>query len=264
MNHLVKAALIVLALVLSACGGLDRTSISAGRLMYGNTVQFTIEGPNLDKGITFVAPKCTNATELAGSTATQRIYSCTPNVVGPMTVAVVGGNVLLHSSSFDIPVPQVTVATTLGTFVVELYPANAPVTVNNFLQYVNADFYKNLIFHRVIANFMIQGGGFDASILAPTTRDPIKLEIGNGLSNVRGTVAMARTSALDSATAQFFVNTVDNVKLDTDGGGYAVFGKVISGMEAVDAISATPTLSIGLFENLPVTAVIINAITQTQ
>ena len=155
--------------------------------------------------------------------------------------------------------------TTKGTIVVELYPLNAPVTVANFLQYVTDGFYKNKIFHRVINNFVIQGGGFDAQLSLAANRAPIKLEVCNGLSNTRGTIAMARTSDLNSATSQFYVNVVDNTTLDTNGGGYAVFGKVVSGMDVVDLIKAVPTQTVnGFGTDVPVTPITITSATKTQ
>lgn len=155
--------------------------------------------------------------------------------------------------------------TTKGTFVVELYPLNAPGTVSNFLQYVQDGFYKNKIFHRVIGNFVIQGGGFDAQLNLAANRPPIALEVCNGLSNTRGTIAMARTDVLNSATSQFFINVVDNTSLDTSGGGYAVFGKVVSGLEVVDAIKAVPVQTVvGFGSDVPVTPIVITSATKTQ
>ena len=140
---------------------------------------------------------------------------------------------------------RVTLATSKGEIVVELYPDKAPLTVKSFLAYVNEKFYDGTIFHRVIPGFMVQGGGFTADMNQKATHAPVKNEAGNGLSNTRGTLAMARTSDPDSATAQFFINLKDNTFLDRaqspDGWGYTVFGKVVSGMEAVDAIAGVPT-----------------------
>ena len=141
--------------------------------------------------------------------------------------------------------PRVTLATSRGDVVVELYPDKAPLTVKNFLAYVGEKFYDGTIFHRVIPGFMIQGGGFTADMNQKATHAPVKNEGGNGLSNSRGTIAMARTPDPDSATAQFFINLKDNTFLDRaqsqDGYGYTVFGKVVSGMDAVDAIAGVPT-----------------------
>jgi peptidyl-prolyl cis-trans isomerase B (cyclophilin B) len=141
--------------------------------------------------------------------------------------------------------PRVTLSTSKGDIVVELYPDKAPQTVKSFLAYVNEKFYDGTIFHRVIPGFMIQGGGFTADMNQKATHAPVKNEAGNGLSNARGTIAMARTSDPDSATAQWFINLKDNTFLDRaeaqDGWGYTVFGKVVSGMDAVDAIAKVPT-----------------------
>ncbi len=265
MNFRLAATSLACTTALTACGGLETTDIALDRLMYGNTTNFTVTGPNLDKGVVLVAPTCAGIAEvIASATPTQKVYACTPTVTGNMTVAVTGGGVVLRSITVNIPVPQVTVKTSLGDMVMELDPGKAPVSALNFMQYVNASFYNNLIFHRVIPGFVIRGGGFDAALVPATTRAAIKLEIGNGLSNVRGAVAMARTSEAASATSQFFINTVDNTSLDTLNGGYAVFGKVISGMTTVDAISAVPTSASNGMTDVPVTPVVINSVTQTQ
>jgi peptidyl-prolyl cis-trans isomerase A (cyclophilin A) len=156
--------------------------------------------------------------------------------------------------------PQVVIDTTMGPITVELDPAKAPITVENFLKYVDDGFYNGLIFHRVISDFMIQGGGMDAQLKEKETRAPIKLEVGKGLSNTRGTIAMARTSNPNSATAQFFINLFDkNTILDQAGGGYAVFGKVVAGMENVDKIAAVRTGNKGGHENVPVEPVYIKS-----
>ena len=138
---------------------------------------------------------------------------------------------------------SVVIATNYGDITVELDAEKAPLTVKNFLSYVDEKFYDGTIFHRVIRNFMIQGGGFTPDMAQKRTHAPVKNEAGNGLKNTRGTIAMARTMIIDSATAQFFINTVDNAFLDhrdnsMQGFGYAVFGKVTDGMEVVDAIAA--------------------------
>ncbi len=143
--------------------------------------------------------------------------------------------------------PVVVIQTNLGNITVELDPAKAPISVKNFLGYVDEGFYSGTIFHRVIKNFMIQGGGLTADMQGKDTKAPIRNEATNGLSNVRGTIAMARTPEVNSATSQFFINTVDNNQVLDHRGmtpkdfGYAVFGKVIDGMDVVDKIAATPT-----------------------
>ena len=140
----------------------------------------------------------------------------------------------------------VVMETSKGTIEIELNRGRAPVTVKNFVQYVNDGFFNGLCFHRVIKGFMIQGGGFTPLGEHKKTRDPIQIESRNGLKNARGSIAMARTNNPDSATSQFFINTVDNANLDYpsfDGHGYTVFGKVITGMDVVDAIEGAPTVT---------------------
>lgn len=152
--------------------------------------------------------------------------------------------------------------TTLGVITIELYPKKAPVTVQNFLYYVESGFFDQTIFHRVVPGFVIQGGGFVAGLTQKETQPPIKNEATNGLRNTRGTLSMARTSVVDSATSQFFINLADNAFLDhrdtSDAGyGYAVFGKVAEGMEVVDAIAAQPTASGGGFRDVPTKDIVI-------
>ncbi len=139
--------------------------------------------------------------------------------------------------------------TNLGDIILELFPENAPITVQNFVQYVRDGFYDGTIFHRVISSFVVQGGGYTLDFKKKSTRPPIKNESNNGLSNMRGTIAMARTMDPHSATSQFFINLVDNTRLDYANGkyGYTVFGKVIQGMDVVDKIAQIPTGARGQF-----------------
>jgi cyclophilin family peptidyl-prolyl cis-trans isomerase len=160
--------------------------------------------------------------------------------------------------------PHVTLKTSMGSIVLELYPDKAPLSVANFLDYVKSGQYNGTIFHRVIEGFMIQGGGFDKNMHEKATRPPIKNEANNGLKNTVYTIAMARTAAPNSATAQFFINTVNNSPLDypsRDGFGYAVFGKVIEGAEVVDSIKRVPTGSSGMYQDVPTTPVVIESAT---
>lgn len=156
---------------------------------------------------------------------------------------------------------KVVLATSEGDITIELDREKAPRTVDNFIQYVKSGHYDGTIFHRVIDNFMIQGGGMQPSMIEKATRAPIPLESRNGLQNLRGTVAMARTMVPDSATSQFFINVRDNAFLDAanarDGNGYAVFAKVVAGMDVVDRIKAVPTTSRGPLQNVPATPIII-------
>lgn len=155
--------------------------------------------------------------------------------------------------------PVVLIKTSKGDIKVELDKEKAPISVENFLSYVNDGYYNGTIFHRVIKNFMIQGGGFTADMKQKPTKDPIKNEAKNGLSNAKGTLAMARTSVVDSATSQFFINLIDNKFLDhgTRDYGYAVFGKVIEGMDVVDKIAIVPTG----YQDVPTETITIESIT---
>jgi cyclophilin family peptidyl-prolyl cis-trans isomerase len=161
--------------------------------------------------------------------------------------------------------PVVLMKTSLGLIRIELWPGKAPETVKNFLQYVDEGFYDGTIFHRVIGNFMIQGGGFTPDMNQKPTKAPVKNEASADLKNDRGTIAMARTMVVDSATGQFFINVVDNASLDhrdnsPAGFGYAVFGKVIDGMDVVDEIKGVATSNSGPFQNVPVKPVVIESV----
>lgn len=158
--------------------------------------------------------------------------------------------------------PKVQFDTSKGMIVLELNAELAPKTVANFLSYVDSGFYDGTIFHRVIPNFMIQGGGFDADMNQKPTNDPIPNEANNGLKNAKGSIAMARTSAPHSATAQFFINVVDNTNLDftsesPNGWGYAVFGQVVEGLDVVLSIEEVGTGNRGMHQNVPLEPVII-------
>ena len=159
--------------------------------------------------------------------------------------------------------PNVLLDTTEGEILIELYPDKAPETVANFLKYVDEGFYKNTIFHRVIKGFMIQGGGLTLKMEEKPTNAPVKNEAGNGLKNDRGTIAMARTMDPHSATAQFFINLVDNEFLNytaptVQGWGYCVFGKVVDGMDVVDKIGKTKTGARPPYDDVPLDSVLIN------
>lgn len=158
--------------------------------------------------------------------------------------------------------PVVAIQTSMGAIEVELYPDKAPKTVENFLGYVKANHYDGTIFHRVIASFMIQGGGFDKQMGKKPTRAPVVNEAGNGLKNEVGTIAMARTSDPDSATAQFFINVKDNGALNRSDGnaGYCVFGKVVAGLDVVKKIEAVPTSMQGGMKDVPVSQVVIESV----
>jgi cyclophilin family peptidyl-prolyl cis-trans isomerase len=272
------------AALLAACGGgssggEDRPSINGiavAPASYGRTAVWTVSGLHLDRGVqlAITSGRCDDVAELPGGSDTQRQFTCRPAALGELIGQVneLGGGRL---ASLRVVVPQPAVQLTLaqGTIELELDPERAPVTVNNFLDYVNSGFYNNTIFHRVVADFVIQGGGYVPGnpdpVFKTPGRPPIALESDNGLSNARGTLAMARTSAPDSATSQFYVNVVDNPDLDYRSEaepGYAVFGKVVAGMDVVDAISvvsvrAVPSLGL---THVPVTNVVVTAARQVR
>ena len=172
---------------------------------------------------------------------------------------------MVNTGIFAAQNPVVLMKTSMGDVEIELFQDKAPVTVANFLSYANKGFYNGTIFHRVMSNFMIQGGGFTPGMKEKKTLSPIKNEAGNGLQNKAGTVAMARTGEVDSATSQFFINVVNNPSLDhksstTDGYGYCVFGKVIKGMDVVGKIRSVQTGTVGYYDDVPVKDVIIYSI----
>jgi cyclophilin family peptidyl-prolyl cis-trans isomerase len=181
-----------------------------------------------------------------------------------LPLVVLAGLIVGLSASAQENKPVVVMDTSLGKIKIELDPEKAPITVTNFLHYVDEKHYDGTIFHRVIPDFMIQGGGHDADFKEKQTREPIKNESANGLANKRGTIAMARTNEPDSATAQFFINTVDNPRLDRTGAadkvGYAVFGKVIEGMDVVDKIRRVETGSKGGHDDVPLQTVVIRSV----
>lgn len=181
------------------------------------------------------------------------------------TLSCAGGS----SDGDDVPnTPQkVRFETTKGAFVIELHPDKAPISVANFLRYVDAGFYEGTIIHRVVKGFVIQAGGISADMHEKPAFPPIKNEATNGLSNLRGTVSMARMDDPDSASSHFFINLVDNTRLDHKGAekyGYAVFGRVVEGMDVVDKISKVAVATRGEFENVPVEAITITAVARVR
>ena len=197
-----------------------------------------------------------------------------PRLLNCLLAAVLSASVnTAHAESTDSAEnPRVLMKTTDGDITIELFADKSPITVENFLRYVDDGHYDGTVFHRVISNFMIQGGGFDAELKEKPTRNPIVNESKNKLHNTRGTVAMARTSDPDSATAQFFINQRSNLRLDWSGGkdGYTVFGEVIDGMQFVDVISLTDTGSARaqttrgptIFQDVPVQPIVVLSVTR--
>lgn len=245
-------------------------SIQSDRLMYAKSTVFTFTGQSLDKDFTVSTKGCKGLALVSGGSATTQSVMCTINAVGTGAVLVeakLADGTVLQSKLLDVLAPRVTLTTNLGTMVVELNPTAAPKTVDNFLQYVADKFYDNTIFHRIYAVgiSVIQGGWLNATpAIQPGQRAAIALEVGKGLSNVRGTIAMARQSALDSATSQFYFNVTDNVQLDTANGGYAVFGKLVSGLETMDAMSKVPTATQYGIADFPTSSLVVQSASQTQ
>jgi cyclophilin family peptidyl-prolyl cis-trans isomerase len=271
-----------LAAVLVACGGggadTSVTVLSAANVMYGRTMTVTVSGSGLDDpDLTMIVEgPCGPVSRAANGTDLQQQFSCTVTGTGPLFPRIRSGIGTEYASlSLQVATPRVSMSITQGdrsgAVVVELDPAAAPVTVRNFLAYVNAGFYNGVIFHRVIADFVAQAGGFTAGPASKApTRPPIVNEASNGLKNLKHTIAMARTTDPNSATAQFFFNLKDNPDLDfgstANPAGYAVFGRVVAGQDVVDEIGRVPTrvhTATGL-TNLPVTNVVIATAVQTQ
>ena len=266
-------------LLLQACGGggsgdagtpaVTVSSITpAAALGYGRLATFTVTGSNLAAAASFSATGCDGLTMLAGGSATQQQFSCTPNQALSVRVAAISGGAEVFNSTTAVAKPRVTLTTTLGTLVIELEPGVVKLTVDNFLAYVNAGFYNNTIFHRVIPGFVVQGGGFTGVSGSTLTAQagllaPIALEVNKGLSNTRGTIAMARTNVLDSATAQFYFNSVNNTALDTSSGGYAVFGRIVSDLAVLDAMNAVSTRTVGSNADVPVTNIVVQTAVRT-
>lgn len=270
--------LVVLCL-LGACGGsgpfvlppgLTVTEITPTSLpSYSRPVVVRIRGTDLDQGIRVDAPGCATFVETDGSTSAERSYTCVVNVVGALQFSVIDKTgTTLRSTTQQVPKPQVSVVTSLGSFVMELDPVAAPVTVDNFLKYTAINFYTNLIFHRVIAGFMVQTGGYSSglTVVAPAFA-PIALESNNKLKNVTASVAMARTNDPASASSQFFINLVDNTSLNYQSAaspGYAVFGNIVSGFDVVKLIGAVSTTTVDSTADVPVSDVLMVSATQTQ
>lgn len=249
-------ALLLATAVLAGCGGGDPetriTNISAGNVRYGQTLTVAVNGSGLDApglSLEVVGPACSDRKRASASDAAAS-FTCRIEGTGPLAAVIrnADGGELARVTGLAVAQPQVrmTVAqgTRSGSFVIELDPQAAPITALNFVRYVGAGFYANTIFHRVLPAQIAQGGQYltDKS-QRKALYDPIALESNNGLKNLRGTIAMARTVVPNSATAQFYFNLRDNPAFDyQDVGapGYAVFGRVISGMEVVDEIGKVP------------------------
>jgi peptidyl-prolyl cis-trans isomerase A (cyclophilin A) len=266
-----KFIALFLTLLLGGCGGTDGfvpfvSAVKPESLQYGRTASILLGGRHLRSFLVVESSGCGNPVFSQRSTPELLVLNCTVNVVGdfPLSVKDPEGK-LLFSTTLTVPKPQVTLVTSAGNMLLELDPAKAPVSVNNFLSYVRQGFYSNTLFHRVIAGFVVQGGDFTTGLVKKTGQAaPIALESNNGLSNLRGTLAMARTNDPNSATSEFYVNLVDNVALDTLNGGYAVFGTVVQGMGVADAIASQPTGRVNGMLDVPLSEVTITSAVQTR
>jgi len=262
--------------MLTACGSGGTSAPTASdiqgtNLYYGASAQFVISGNNLetlDGSVTRNIPNCAGQTPVYATPA-QQVLRCTITAIGDLTVKVLNGEgAVIFSKTFTVPAPQVALVTSMGTIVVELNPTAAPLSVNNFLKYVQDGFHANTLFHRVIAGFVIQGGGYTSGLVPqPGLLAPITLESNNGLSNLRGTIAMARASDPNSATSQFYFNLVDNASLDyqdASNPGYAVFGKIVQGLDVMDVIGALPTNTVNGVPDVPSTDVVVKSVLRFQ
>ena len=275
MQNLTTFIKLGLLLLLTACGGGGEgvkpavSQLQATTLRYGQAAVVQVAGKYMRSDMVADTGSCLAPAFRADSTPDLAVLTCQVTATGPLPVTIRAANgELLHSATLTVPLPQVLLVTSKGSIELELNPVAAPVTVNNFLGYVNRGYYRNSLFHRVIPGFVVQGGGYTAGLIKKEGQlAPIALESNKGLINTRGTLAMARTTEPNSATAEFFVNVVDNPSLDYESAsspGYAVFGKVTSGIDVVDAIAVLPTATVGANQNVPVSDVTISLALQTR
>ena len=269
-------ALLAISALLTACGGggsstednQQITSVTVRALAYSRQAVLFVSGTYLRADMTAVTGACKDPVfNMAQSTPQLAVLNCTVTATGEQPLSITGTNgKVLYTGTVAVPQPQIELVTSQGSVVLELNPAAAPVSVNNFLTYANGGFYNNTLFHRVIAGFVVQGGGYTRGLVKKADQlAPIVLESNNGLSNARGTLAMARTNVPNSATSEFFVNLVDNRSLDYQSPaspGYAVFGKVVNGLDVIDKIAALPTTSVNSFANVPTTDVTLQSALQ--
>lgn len=268
-------AIAALLSLLSACGGSDGfqpvvTGVKVQSAAYGKTATIYIGGKDLRSYLTVdTQGACTNPSFASNSTTDTLVLNCAVSKTGDFALAIkTPEGQTIYTSTVSVPMPQVSLFTTKGNITLELDPLAAPLSVNNFLNYVNKGFYRGTLFHRVIPNFVVQGGGYTTGMVKKSGQaSPIELESNKGLSNLRGSLAMARTYLPNSATSEFYINLKDNVSLDYKNAanpGYAVFGKVIQGLEVVDAMALEPTGVVGSFSDVPLTDITLSLALQTQ
>ena len=278
-------SLLGMVLWLNACGGGGNadfppvvTGFKVQTLQYGRTAVIYVGGNDLRSTMTVdTSSACDKPSFAASSSPSQLVINCTITAVGdiPLTLKAANGQVL-YQTTLNVPKPQVQFSisqgnTSLGNITLELDPAAAQSTVNNFLNYVNTGYYTNTLFHRVMPGFVVQAGGYTSGMVKkPGQTGPIVLQSNNGLSNLRGTVAMARLSdPVDSATSEFYINLVDNTFLNYKSDllserGYTVFGTVVQGMDVADTIAKQATGNVNLYANVPITDVTITSARQIQ
>lgn len=262
----ITIAALFISVFLTACGGggssiEDKQKVTSFQVQswaYSRPAVLSVSGEFLQAGMTATTSACKDLVlSTTQGNSELAVFNCpvvTATGEHPLTITGTNGKVLI-ADSIAVPLPQVALATSQGTVIVQLDPVAAPVSVNNFLTYVSSEFYNKTLFHRVIAGFVVQGGGYTQGLIKKAGQlAPIVLESNNGLSNTRGTLAMARSSLPNSATSEFYVNLVDNRSLDYQSPanlGYAVFGKVLTGMETIDGIAALQTMTTNGFANVP-------------
>lgn len=272
MKNRTLAILSILPVLLSCGGGGENQQVKEVRakvLAFSKEAVVYVSGMDLRSNMHVKTGVCKNPVFSAQSAPELAIINCVVTATGeqPLIIYAADGRVLF-SGTMSIPKPEVTMITSMGTIVAELYPEVAPITVTNFLKYVNSSYYTNTLFHRVIPDFVVQGGGYSTGMLPkPGAGEPIPLETNRGLSNLRGSLAMARTENPDSATTEFYFNLVDNPSLDyknPNGPGYAVFGRVVKGIEVVDAIADTETGPMNGYLDVPTNDVFVKAAFQSR
>lgn len=263
MRLLKSTALLITIIILSSCGGGSEfapvvTGVKVQSIQYGKTATIYIGGKDLRSTLNVdTSGSCLNSSYASSSTTDVLVFNCLVSKTGdmPFVVKTAEGE-SIYSTSVNVPLPQVVLITSKGALTFELVdPAIAPSSVNNFLNYVNKGFYRDTLFHRVIPGFVVQGGGFTEGIVKKSGQTaPIELESNRGLSNLRGSLAMARASTPNSAQSEFYINLVDNLSLDYRSAaspGYAVFGRIIQGLDVIDTIATVPTGIINGFSNVP-------------
>jgi len=273
MQKPLKYLLVMMCILLGSCGQGKKgslpivTDITMDQLMFGQKTIFKLMGQNLNQDFQVSVINCEGLAVLPGGSDLEKYVTCTPSVVGAgMIVAKTIDGVRMVIKNFEVLNPQVKITTNFGDLTVELYPASAPITVNNYLKHVNANFYSNTLMHRIIPQFVVQGGWLTSSMGEQAgAGNPIVLESNNGLINTRGSIGMARTSAPNSASTQFYFNLADNPKLDYQSDaspGYVVFGGIINGLNVIDIMAQISTATLYGLANFPTSNVIVKSIVQ--